>query len=147
MSRNMAYDMIAETTVNILAHSCEKRISRWNGNAFLMKFSSLPASKVVILTTFGAANDKNFVNKIFPFQCCIEDVLLCKSTLLRLRNDFVVDNTPWPAPVSILWIKMFDRIHWSGCFLSTCRVGQWYYSYSRSFRVATNFKSSSCIAV
>ena len=33
----------------------------WNGNVFLMKFSSLATRKVVILTTFSAASDKNFV--------------------------------------------------------------------------------------
>ena len=35
-----------------------------------MKFSSLAAPKVVILTTFGAASDEDFIKmKTFSFQC------------------------------------------------------------------------------
>ena len=41
----------------------------WTGNAILTKFSSLVAPKVVKMTTFGAANDKNFVKMTFPVQC------------------------------------------------------------------------------
>ena len=42
----------------------------WNGNVvILMKFSSLAALEVVILTTSGAASDDNFVNMTtFPIQ-------------------------------------------------------------------------------
>ena len=36
-----------------------------------MKFSSMTALKVVILTTFGAANDNNFVDMTFSFQCVL----------------------------------------------------------------------------
>ena len=48
-----------------------------------MKFSSLAALDVVVLTTFSAANDENFVEMIsFPFQCisyeiCTQLVLYC----------------------------------------------------------------------
>ena len=43
----------------------------WNENVIiLMKFSSLAAPKVVILTTFGAASDEDFIKmKTFSFQC------------------------------------------------------------------------------
>ena len=43
----------------------------WNENVvILMKFSSLAALEVVILTTFSAASDENFIKmKTFPFQC------------------------------------------------------------------------------
>ena len=43
----------------------------WNGNVvILMKFSSLAALEVVILTTSGAASDENFVKMTtFSFQC------------------------------------------------------------------------------
>ena len=41
-------------------------IMPWNENVIiLMKFSSLAALKVVMMTTFSAASDENFVN----FQC------------------------------------------------------------------------------
>ena len=43
----------------------------WNENVIiLMKFSSLAALEVVILTTFSAASDENFIKMTtFPFQC------------------------------------------------------------------------------
>ena len=37
----------------------------WNGNVILMRFSSLAALKVVILTTFSAASDVNFIKMTF----------------------------------------------------------------------------------
>ena len=38
-----------------------------------MKVSSLAAPKVVILTTFGAASDEDFIKmKTFSFQCMID---------------------------------------------------------------------------
>ena len=41
----------------------------WNGNVvILMNFLSVATPKVVIMTTFGAATDKNFVKMTFPFQ-------------------------------------------------------------------------------
>ena len=45
--------------------------THWNENAVILtKFSSLAALKVVILTTFSAASDENFIKmKTFPFQC------------------------------------------------------------------------------
>ena len=44
----------------------------WNENVVILtKFSSLAALEVVILTTFSAASDENFIKmKTFPFQCC-----------------------------------------------------------------------------
>ena len=47
-----------------------RRSHHWNGNVIiLMKFSSLAALKVVILTTFGAASDENFIKMMtFSFQ-------------------------------------------------------------------------------
>ena len=44
----------------------------WNGNVIILtKFSSLAALKVVILTTFGAASDENFIKMMtFSFQWC-----------------------------------------------------------------------------
>ena len=43
----------------------------WNGNVVtLMKFSSLAALEVAILTTFSAASDENFIKMMtFPVQC------------------------------------------------------------------------------
>ena len=45
----------------------------WNENVIiLMKFSSLAAPKVVILTTFGVASDEDFIKmKTFSFQCMV----------------------------------------------------------------------------
>ena len=45
--------------------------SHRNGNVVILtKFSSLAALKVVILTTFGAASDENFIKMMtFPFLC------------------------------------------------------------------------------
>ena len=42
----------------------------WNGNVVILtKFSSVAALEVVILTTFSAASDENFIKmKTFPFQ-------------------------------------------------------------------------------
>ena len=50
----------------------------WNENVvILMKFSSLAALEVVILTTFSAASDENFIKmKTFPFQCTLLDMWL-----------------------------------------------------------------------
>ena len=44
----------------------------WKKNVIILtKFSSLAAPKVVILTTFGAASDEDFIKmKTFSFQCC-----------------------------------------------------------------------------
>ena len=50
---------------------CAKKLIQyhWNGNVvILMKFSSMAALKVVILTTFSAANDEDFV-KMTTFSC------------------------------------------------------------------------------
>ena len=54
-------DISQETNVEI----------HWNENVvILMKFSSLAALEVVILTTFSAASDENFIKmKTFSFQC------------------------------------------------------------------------------
>ena len=45
-------------------------VVHWNGNVIILtKFSSLAALKVVILTTFGAASDENFIKMMtFSFQ-------------------------------------------------------------------------------
>ena len=45
----------------------------WNGNVVILtKFSSVAALEVVILTTFSAASDENFIKmKTFPFQCLL----------------------------------------------------------------------------
>ena len=49
----------------------------WNENVvILMKFSSLAALEVVILTTFSAASDENFIKmKTFPFQCKVKALI------------------------------------------------------------------------
>ena len=45
-------------------------LMHWNGSVNLMKFSSLAALEVVILTISSVVSDENFVNmKTFPFQC------------------------------------------------------------------------------
>ena len=45
-----------------------KSFLHWNA-FILMKFSSLAAAKVVILTTFAAASDKNLIKMMtFPFH-------------------------------------------------------------------------------
>ena len=41
--------------------------------SFLMKFSSLAAPKIVILTTFGAASEEIFIKMTFPFQRMIQE--------------------------------------------------------------------------
>ena len=56
----------------IHCHSCNKMDNtHWNENVIiLMVVSSLAAPKVVILTTFGAASDEDFIKmKTFSFQC------------------------------------------------------------------------------
>ena len=52
-------------------HSTGYSPIHWNENVVILtKFSSLAALEVVILTTFSAASDENFIKmKTFPFQC------------------------------------------------------------------------------
>ena len=53
--------------------------NHWNENVvILMKFSSLAALEVVILTTFSAASDENFIKmKTFPFQWQVAQWFVC----------------------------------------------------------------------
>ena len=59
----------------------------WNENVvILMKFSSLAALEVVILTTFSAASDENFIKmKTFPFQWPSSVAYMCAGLILGLR--------------------------------------------------------------
>ena len=63
MSICILFGFLVWVTVTLLLH--------WNGNVIILtKFSSLAALKVVILTTFGAASDENFIKMMtFSFQC------------------------------------------------------------------------------
>ena len=66
---------------------------RWNEHVILMKFSSLAALKVVILTSFSATSDENFIKRIFLFQFCWGKfqitILVQRSDLIRIRNSIV----------------------------------------------------------
>ena len=75
------------------------RLYHWNGNVvILMKFSSLAALKVVILTTFSAASDEDFIKTTtFSFQWCywldVRDtyqiwrrIKVCDKYLSEVRN-------------------------------------------------------------
>ena len=59
--------MLFELSFNMI---CSEKFHHWNENVIiLMKVSSLAAPKVVILTTFGAASDEDFIKmKTFSFQ-------------------------------------------------------------------------------
>ena len=53
-----------------------------------MKFSSLAALKVVILTTFSAASDEDFVKMTtFLFQCILADLAYESLRIAQIRKD------------------------------------------------------------
>ena len=82
-SRKLEYTFLTHVYVKGLGHHCfgrslvdawcliDAKPLHWNGNVVILtKFSSLAALEVVILTTFSAASDENFIKmKTFPFQC------------------------------------------------------------------------------
>ena len=59
----------------------------WNENVVILtKFSSLAALEVVILTTFSAANDENFIKmKTFPFQCSQQAIIWTNADPIHWR--------------------------------------------------------------
>ena len=71
-SRHFIYDVILMTHSTSFSDTthCREHL-HWNENVVILtKFSSLAALEVVILTTFSAASDENFIKmKTFPFQC------------------------------------------------------------------------------
>ena len=79
-SGEMSYWVHCTDPINLV--SVYKHI-HWNENVIiLMKFSSLAAPKVVILTTFGAASDEDFIKmKTFSFQCWWNIYLCCEAAL------------------------------------------------------------------
>ena len=57
-----------------------------NSKSFLMQFSSIAGLKVVILTTFRANNNANFIKMTtFPFQCSFVDLFLANRSRGRLN--------------------------------------------------------------
>ena len=61
-------------TMNTL---CYSGVSHWNENvAILVKFSSLAALEVVILTTCSAASDENLIKTTFSFQYNMSDIFI-----------------------------------------------------------------------
>ena len=64
----------------------------WNGNVVILtKFSSLAALEVVILTTFSAASDENFIKmKTFPFQCTLPMWTPANSDYYRVLRAFLL---------------------------------------------------------
>ena len=70
------------------------------GNDILMKLSTMTAPKVVLLTTFSAANDENFVKMtIFLFLC-----IWMEPTLARF-NAFSLSRNCYDGNSSILWTR------------------------------------------
>ena len=61
---------VSSVTVGSVAWYTDKSHDKhWNGNfVILMEFSSLAALKVVLMTTFSAVSEQNFVKMIFSFQ-------------------------------------------------------------------------------
>ena len=77
-SLSLAYLLLSSSPSPLTCHPCfhfegvyQVVQLHWNGNVIILtKFSSLAALKVVILTTFGAASDENFIKMMtFSFQC------------------------------------------------------------------------------
>ena len=67
----------------------------WNENVvILMKFSSLAALEVVILTTFSAASDENFIKmKTFPFQWSHQTLTFAEPRYSQTVTDLDKDST------------------------------------------------------
>ena len=84
----------------------------WNENVVILtKFSSLAALEVVILTTFSAASDENFIKmKTFPFQWygfvgMISTDALALTHWGRDKMDAISQTTFSNA---FSWMKMFE---------------------------------------
>ena len=86
-------------------------VLHWNENVIiLMKVSSLAASKVVILTTFGAASDEDFIKMMtFSFQCrsvyfvSLVSWFYCVSVITSITMHCVTINKPeWKK----YWVKL-----------------------------------------
>ena len=84
----------------------------WNENVFiLMKVSSLAAPKVVILTTFGAASDEDFIKmKTFSFQCIILAIVTQgdKHYLTSAKDGFIMDSATY---IYLSWHGPYNKIH------------------------------------
>ena len=67
----ISYFMSWHHVNGFMQERCNSSAPHWNGNVVILtKFSSVAALEVVILTTFSAASDENFIKmKTFPFQC------------------------------------------------------------------------------
>ena len=77
-------------------------------SSFLMKVSSLAAPKVVILTTFGAASDEDFIKmKTFSFQC----------TPIQSVHD-MISYHEMNSPLN-LFLSFFDRCKCTSTYILT----------------------------
>ena len=93
--------------------------SHWNENVVILtKFSSLAALEVVILTTFSAASDENFIKmKTFPFQCCKWLDLNVLTTQFR----YLARKLPTPLKAFLriislyqnIWFYIYIHKHWN----------------------------------
>ena len=95
----------------------------WNENVVILtKFSSLAALEVVILTTFSAASDENFIKmKTFPFQCVsVLGMSACynKYHLTHWGRDKMADISQTTFSNAFSWMKTYEiplsmlRFHW-----------------------------------
>ena len=114
--------------MRLLARMSEKPlpepIIHWNENVvILMKSSSLAAPKVVILTTFGAASDEDFVKmKTFPFQCN-DQVIWSHMASLGLNelnalqiwqmHKSIVERDIHDFPENNVWLGIVCKISWN----------------------------------
>ena len=90
--------------------------AHWNENVVILtKFSSLAALKVVILTTFSAASDEDFIKmKTFPFQCWL--VYLFVPRIVRLtRWSFCLQCYPGE---SLVFCRQLYSAEWLICSAS-----------------------------
>ena len=79
---------VSTDTVEWTDSELRSQQKHWNETVIILtKFPSLPAPKVVNMTTSGAANDENFVKITFPFQW------------LASRIDEILMKTSWRVNV------------------------------------------------
>ena len=103
--------------------------NHWNENVVILtKFSSLAALEVVILTTFSAASDENFIKmKTFPFQWCWKCNLRHVTDWALLVKLLSGECHRRPLMINQLWFRWWlgaDRkqaITWADADLDLCR--------------------------
>ena len=94
----------------------------YNGNVIiLMKFLSLAALEVVILTTSSAASDENFVKMMtFPFQRKEYN----KHGLMTLSSNRVTCWWFWARNV-LCWLNLIYKIRAEQLYQQSIQLGQW----------------------